>query len=476
VDERELEQRVGARLHARYDAGGPSEAYRATLMRSLTPQAARGGGSRRLIRSAGPILAAAAVVVIAVVALSLRQAPSVGPGASPSTTASPSVPPSASSPGSVSASPSAVPSPSAAGPVGSVPPGSTAAWTGLTVQSLAGAPAGLGTVVQWSGGYVGFASDAATGASTAWSSRDGRTWTALPPTVFGLTDTSGNTLFDGGTSCGGGVLVVMLHGVGVSHKTALQWSSPDGVTWTSTPLAGDRSGTVAGTNPDGSMASTADSAIKPALSGPAVDVTTDCSTWHTVRLPGPSTGSVRSVAANSAGYVAVGYSASSGSSGGQPLAWSSADGTHWTTAAVAAKKGDAFSLVYAGASGFVATSLQPGVTPGITSMWASADGTRWAPSGKDPLGVIDSCAGSGSVAGSFAGDGTHLLVYGPQGGCSGPLEYWTSLDGTAWTKLALTGDATAVTSGSDSIGASLLRDGILFGGSTGAWFGAATTP
>jgi len=182
------------------------------------------------------------------------------------------------------------------------------------------------------------------------------------------------------------------------------------------------------------------------------------------------------VAANAAGYVAVGGSGSPGSSSVQPVAWYSADGTHWTPAAVAAKKGDLFSLVYAGASGFVATSLQPAVTPGTTSMWTSADGTRWTPSGKDPLGVIDSCAGSGSVAGSFAGDGTHLLVYGPQGGCSGPLEYWTSLDGTRWTKLALTGDATAVTSGSDYIGASLLRDGILFGGSTGAWFGAATTP
>ncbi len=475
MDEHELEQRLRARLHARYDAGGPSEAFRATLLRSLTPQAARGGGLRRAVGAAWPVLAAAAVVVIAVAVLTLRPAPSVGPGASPSgspapapsASASPSVAPTA----SPSASPSAVPSPSAGGLEGSVPPVSTTTWTGLTVQQVAGAPAGLRTVVPWSGGYLGFASNAATGASTAWTSRDGRSWTALPYATFGLTDTSGNTAFRGGTSCGNGVLVVMLNGA-----TETQWSSTNGVRWSSTPLPGDRSGTVAGTNPGGSMAGAAAGAIQPALSGPAIDVTTDCSTWQTVRLPGSAIGSVTAVAANAAGFVAVGYSGSPASSNVEPLAWHSADGMHWTAATVAAKKGDAFNLVYAGASGFVATSDQPETTPGITSMWTSADGTKWAPSSGDPLGLVDQCAGSGSVAGSFAGDGTHLMVYGPQGGCTGPLQYWTSLDGSHWTKLALTGDASAVTSGSDSIGASLMRDGILLGGTAGTWFGAAANP
>ncbi len=474
MDEHELEQRLRARLHARYDRGGPSEAFRSSLVRSLTPEAARRGGLRFAFSTAWPILAAAAIVVIAVAVLALRPAPNVGPGATPTATATATAtasPSSSPSPhpgpsGSPAASTSAAPT----SPTGTVPPVSATAWTGLDVQKLAGAPAALRTIVSWSGGYVGFATNDATSTSTAWASRDGRSWRSLPATTFGLTDTSGSTAFLGATACGEGVLVVMVNG---SAETL--WSSTDGSLWTSTPLPGDRSGTLAG-NPNGSLASTSSGVITPAQSGLAVDVTTDCATWQTVHLPGPATGSVTAVAANAAGFVAVGYSGSAARSNVEPLAWHSADGLHWTAATVAAKKGDAFNLVYGGASGFVATSDQPDSTPGITSMWTSADGTRWAPSSADPLGLVDQCAGSGSIAGMFAGNATHLLVYGPQGGCSGSLEYWDSLDGTHWTKLALTGDASAVTATSDYLGASLMRDGLLIGGSSATWFGQATNP
>ncbi len=479
MDEHELEHRLRARLHARYDRGGPSEAFRSSLARSLTPEAARGGGFRFAISTAWPILAAAAIVVIAVAVLALRPAAVVGPGATPRATATPTASASPSgtpSPhpvpsGSPAASPSAAsPSAAPASPTGTVAPVSATAWTGLDVQKLTGAPAALRTIVPWSGGYVGFAPNDATSTSTAWASRDGRSWTPLPAATFGLTDTSGNTAFLGGTACQDRVLVVMLNG---SADTL--WSSTDGSTWTSTPLPGDRSGTLAG-NPNGSLAGTALGAITPAQSGLAVDVTTDCATWQTVRLPGPATGTVTAVAANAAGFVALGYSGSAALSNVEPLAWHSADGLHWTAAAVAAKKGDAFNQAFGGASGFVATSDQPATTPGITSMWTSADGTRWVPSNGDPLGLVDQCAGSGSVAGSFAGDGTHLLVSGPKGGCTGPLELWTSLDGAHWTKLTLTGAASAATSDSAAIGASLMRDGILFGGTAGTWYGKATNP
>jgi hypothetical protein len=74
----------------------------------------------------------------------------------------------------------------------------------------------------------------------------------------------------------------------------------------------------------------------------------------------------------------------------------------------------------------------------------------------------------GDVNGLFSGDGSRLLAYGT-GPTGGATEYWTSLDGTHWTKLALTGDMTAAAAG--EVTPFLLPDGVLFGGATGSSLG-----
>lgn len=461
MDEHELEQRLRARLHARYDRGGPSEAFRSSLLRSLTPEAARGGGFRFALSAAWPILAAAAVLVIAVAVLSLRANAPIGPGASPivsptptpTPTATPSVSPSATA--GASASPSAAPS----GPTGSTAPVSALPWTKLDVELLTGAPAALGSTA-WAGGYLGFAS-ASSGATSPWLSRDGRAWTELPAGTFGL-DAAGSTELLGVAPCGNGVLVAT-----GTPSTQVMWWSTDGIQWTSQPFTGvSRRGIAGG----------ASGAVAPADSGLTARATTDCVTWQTVRLPASAGGTIRAIAAGPHGFVIVGYAGALGSPNDEPLAWTSPDGMQWSPSSVAAKKGDGFTSVSAGATGMVAFSTQPGVAPGISSMWTSVDGSRWILSRADPLGVVTNCAGSGSAAGQFIGDGTRLLAFGQQGGCGGAIEYWTSLNAAHWTKLTLTGAASAVTSDSGAIGASLMRDGILFGGNTGTWFGAATNP
>ena len=325
-----------------------------------------------------------------------------------------------------------------------------------------GAPTGPAPVVSWAGGYVAVGTTPS-GATRAFRSADGRTWTELPPSTFGLDDPSGNTLVEGGTGCAGQALVFTITGSGA---TDIVWSSSDGASWTSTTLTGQWNGRMAG-GPGG--------AIVPADTGLTVEVTTDCATWHTVSLPGPAVGVVTDVTAFGGGFVAVGFSGAWDSNNNDPLAWWSPDGTHWTAAAVPARKGDGLMLVQAGSAGLTAESTQPGVTPGVESMWTSPDGRTWSPSTANPLGVIASGEGVGSIASYPTGDGSHLLVWGGQGG-SGPVEYWTSLDGTHWTKLALTGAGAAGVAADPSVGATLMRDGILFSGGSGSWFGTAVGP
>ena len=108
--------------------------------------------------------------------------------------------------------------------------------------------------------------------------------------------------------------------------------------------------------------------------------------------------------------------------------------------------------------------------PGATSFWTSPDGGAWTVSKAAPLGVIQQGEGQGNVNGLFAGDGTRLLGYGT-GATSQALEYSTSLDGTHWTPLTLTGETAAAVSGDAT--PFLLPDGVLFSGTSGSWLGAA---
>ncbi len=80
--------------------------------------------------------------------------------------------------------------------------------------------------------------------------------------------------------------------------------------------------------------------------------------------------------------------------------------------------------------------------------------------------------GVGDPAGSFTGDGTRLLGWGTQSdSADSPAEYWISVDGEHWTKLALTGSGPTGLIG--SLDAFLMRDGVLLSSDAGTWFGDA---
>jgi hypothetical protein len=394
-----------------------------------------------IVRSRPAFAAALAAVLIVAVGLGLRPGGFLSPGVSPSPTTSPT-----SSPTSLSASAS----PTAGVPSGSLAPASTKSWTGLNLVTLAGAPARV-SVTTWSGGYVALGAPTNQVSLPGWISRDGRTWTELPADTFGAAAISV------AAPCADGVVVAVQSQTG--ERTV--WRSADGVTWTSVQspqMRISRDGDLAG-NQTGAVAI-------PNEPTNGIVFSSDGATWQTVSLPGASASRVEAVAAFRTGFVALG---DSGSTTRSPLAWSSTDGLHWTRATVENHPDYGFFSVASAGSGLVAFSTTAEV-PGLTAFWTSSDGRHWKVSVADPFGVIQEGEGVGSANGNFTGDGTRLLGSGRRA-AGQPTDYWTSLDGTRWTKLALTGDTAAVVA--EDVTPFLMPDGVFFSGDSGAWFGAA---
>ena len=449
----ELEQR----LRAHYRAIDPRLAPRGLGVRIGDALERRPSQPVFIARTRPAFAAALAAVVIVAVGLALGLRPGgflASPGASPTPTVSPE--PSASSPSaSASPSPSPSPTPVLSPPSGSVPPISTAAWTSLRLQAIAGGPVSARSVVAWSGGYLALGPTSREYQLPAWISRDGRSWVALPADTFGQAiDAQAAPLADG----------ILVTAQGLTGETTV-WRSVDGVTWTSTPppaLPLEQVSDLAG-SPQGAVAVGLSSQHVVAFSA-------DGTTWRSVSLPGSSAFRVRAIATFGTGFVAVGDAGpnDAGTTTGSPVAWWSADGVHWTPALVQAHPGDGFYSAQAGSGGLVAYSMTVGATPGIGSFWVSPDGRSWKVSTHDPLGIWQGGEGAGSANGLFSGDGTRLLGYGIRA-TNQPTEYWASLDGTQWTKLALTGDSAAAAAG--QVTPFLLRDGVLFSGDQGAWFG-----
>jgi hypothetical protein len=435
-------------------------------------------------------LAAATVAVVLVVVVGMTLLAGSGQHTGAPAAATPNAPaaatpnaPAAATPVALTVGPSVAPS----RPAGSLPPLSTSAWTGLTVTDLSNPPYGdvpqnPRLVVRWAGGYVVVTSWTwEAGAMGVWESPDGRTWTAQPASLFGLDDPS---TYTSGTECGDKVLIE----TGVTTPegvTVSRWSSSDGTAWTQAPLHNEGFGQLAGW---GQVAVAAVDTGASAANGMALDVTTDCSTWQRVALPGPAVGQITNVTASGGGFVAVGYSGPPASTGSEPLAWWSSDGLHWSAAKVPASSGHRFVQIWAGGGGYLGTMTSVGSTPALETLWVSTDGHSWAPTTSDPLGTIQAGEGVGSLAGFFDGDGTRLLAYGPPGGtppqAAGGYQYWVSSDGTHWTRLALTGPGVAALTEYYRDDAWppgwLMRDGILFvrpntiDRAQPVWFGAAT--
>ena len=475
MDERELEARLSRRLHARYDTGTAPAGLHDRVARSLTPETGPAGAGW-LARFAWPrqLAAVAAIVaVVALIALTLRftQTPApVTPGASPT--------PSATS--SSSTGPTSTPAPTAT-PGPTVPPVSTTAWTGLTVTAVTAPVPAQPYIVAWSGGYVAIGAETQNGPDRGWISRDGRSWTELPASTFGFDDTTGDNLFNSATACGDRVLVEMDHVTPDGTGTVTLWSSSDGATWTQASFHNDGRGTLVAR---GSVAVADTETGGDAGNGTALLVTTDCTTWQRVSLPGPAVAQITDLAVNTTGFVAVGWSGGQASTAAKPLAWYSADGQQWSAAAIPGAHADeGFFQVMAGAAGYLALTTTPGLTPGTERFWSSSDGHSWAvTTAADPLGAVQQGEGVGSPAGSFVGDGNRLLAYGRPGTAAnddspGQNQYFVSADGLQWTPLAVAGPAATDLLANQYPVPYLMRDGVLFLGSSTAvvaWFGIAT--
>lgn len=301
----------------------------------------------------------------------------------------------------------------------------------------------------------------AAGRLRAWRSADGRTWLELPASTFGLDDPTNSMFVIGATACRTRVLIASEDAAG---RIGL-WSSNDGATWQQAAMPGGslsqvRQAFITG-GPGGVVAATG--------TGLMIEFSRDCSSWQAVPLAGPSSVQVTAVATVGSGFVALGASSPDAS---QPHAWWSLDGQHWSPATVQRAPGDAFTEVWAGASGLAATSHSGGA-PGRATIWTSSDGHAWTVSRADPFGVRASGEGVGDPAGSFTGDGTRLLGWGTQADADGPTQYWISSDATHWSELTLSGSGLSGLVG--SLNAFLMRDGVLFSNDSGTWFGDAVS-
>ena len=439
MTDNELEQR----LRNHYRSLDPSTAPRGLALRiedGMTRPASRWAFLGRMPAIATGI---AAVAVVALV-IAFRPGGLLTPvGASPSVETP--TPPSASA--TPHPSPAISPLPTQTAPGGTIPP-STVPWTSLDVQPLTGGPT-AGSITAWSGGYLALGGE---NPGAAWISPDGRTWTALPDGTFG---NPGATM---AAASPDGVVVVAEAGDGSTSA----WRSTDGRTWTSSPAPSLSvlDGGLAGTG--GGLVAVAGGAT------PGLVYSADGTTWQPVTLTGSAGVSVRGVTAFGSGFVAVGGPKTEA---GSPVAWWSNDGLQWSLADVASNPGAAFTHeVFAAEHGLVATS-QTHTVPGLSSYWTSVDGQSWRQSTANPLGTIQDGEGAGSVNGSFVSDGALLLAYGAEA-FGQPTEYWISLDGIYWSRLTLTGDTPATETG--QVTPFLMRDGILFTGSDGTWFGSAT--
>ena len=199
----------------------------------------------------------------------------------------------------------------------------------------------------------------------------------------------------------------------------------------------------------------------------SIEFSADGQVWQNITLPGDGA-RVAGVAAFGTDFVAVGNSGINDNA--NPVAWWSEDGLHWTATGPITRPGEGFIHVQAGAGGLVAQAWG-GPFSDLNSLWTSPNGRSWSLSAEP---VFPGQGDGTSAGGWLEGDGTRLLWYSVPGGpgeAAAPTAYFTSLDGLSWTQLSLTGDTSAATAGQAT--PFLMRDGILFIGVNGPWFGSA---
>ena len=320
-------------------------------------------------------------------------------------------------------------------------------WTAATVPEAQGATV---AAVASDGkafvavGQVPKSGEAAHGA--AWTSPDGRTWTAAADQA-GFAQEQWVSVADGS---GGYLALAQSCGNGNCVQNAI-WRSSDGTTWTAAAAIGPFGpitpvpGTVAPGGPGwlvgGWEEGAADSGVQP-----AIWTSSDGSTWSEAQVAdvadGPLTGgAVGGIATFGSRTVAVGWVKPA--SGRRAETWTSTDGVSWTPAPDSPAFADGLmSAVAAGANEIVAV----GTDGQGAAVWDSSDGTVW-----DKVAPGPGFAGARMTA-ITASDGDFVAVGSDDKGAAA----WTSTDGKTWTQDPADsfagGKALGVTVGSDRDG------------------------
>jgi hypothetical protein len=315
------------------------------------------------------------------------------------------------------------------------------AWSSLgSLQGLPKGPVGADYVVTWAHGYAAVHNPPASGGQMMiWLSTDGKTWTVVPPSVYG-TATSAIPV------AAGGALILDQSGGGNDMLM-----TTDGVTWLSVwggrPPLGDR---MVG-DARGAIFAVPDPEFQITFNADGVDPD---ATWRGTTLPNGDVDTVKDVALSGSGFLAVGRAKDSNGSW-EPAAWTSTDGVTWVASSAVNSPGDGFTRVYGGREGYLAFSKPLVGGSGAASLWTSADGKSWQPVTSGPLG-------SDAI---YAADGSHIV------GCEtgAGLACWSSLNGADWTSLAIQGDTSRLVAAGTALRVFPLADGVLFVTPDGAW-------
>lgn len=265
-----------------------------------------------------------------------------------------------------------------------------------------------------------------------WTSPDGQTWSLSPVASTGYPQAYA---FDGSAGVA----------VGSDGSQAAIWTSPDSQTWTRLPnppaltLSGQEVGLQLADvvhGPAGYVA-VGQLAVRPnpseTLGEALVLWSPDGRDWQRVPM-GPfgdtSLTDLKDVIAVAGRYVISG--AQHGSPGVPgPTLWTSTDGRSWTAEPAISDGPSGFTELVAGPHGALLAGYKPGALRSSQScvLWASSDGLAWTPIGDCPEGL----GSPGLVATPFGFAATEAVVGAPpaQFTCDGGVQ--VSVTGARWT-------------------------------------------
>lgn len=367
-----------------------------------------------------------------------------------------------------------------------VPPAADVAWTAIHWRKLASTePLGLvRSILRWRGGFIAVGS---AGSSTpVWTSPDGAHW---EPVSFNTATTFWPGLLVVGVAevNDGLVALTLLAGTWECASACptyspslplISWTSPDGRSWT--PNTGPDLGSPAQWQTAPLLAAGPAGLVAASPAAPTrLATSVDGIHWRTLPVAALPPGlMIRDIAGTGEGFTAVG-ALPVDADHDRAVALRSVDGVTWTgpypldmpaaSAFIMASTGPSWraAALVAARSGLVAVGAVL-ATPGATLWWQSADGRDWRPLPSFPPLGPTTCTGEGCGSGpngALVGDGLRMVAV--RGGADAGA--WTSLDGSTWQRLPVTGNVPV----EQATRAVLLPGGLLLSDGATTWFGEA---